>query len=109
MTPPPEGGRGGAGRTGRSDWRPMGVSLFFGAVALAWLVLAASTLRAVRALKELPQRAEAGAGPPPRVSVVVAARNEEARIETTVRRLLTQDGVELEVIAVDDRSTDRTG
>ena len=44
----------------------------------------------------------------PRVSVVLAARNEEARIETTIRRLLAQRDVELEVVAVDDRSSDRT-
>src|SRR5438270_12614 len=86
----------------------MGVSLFFGAVALAWLALAASTLRGVRAIKDLP-RAGAGAGSPPRVSVVVAARNEGGRIETTGRRLLAQEGVALEVIAVNDRSTDGTG
>lgn len=42
-------------------------------------------------------------------SVVVAARDEEVRIAQTVRRLLTQRGVELELIVVDDRSTDRTG
>lgn len=42
-------------------------------------------------------------------SVIVAARHEEARIEQTVRRLLAQRGVELELIVVDDRSTDRTG
>jgi glycosyltransferase involved in cell wall biosynthesis len=40
--------------------------------------------------------------------VVLAARNEEARIERTIRRLLDQRGVALEVIAVDDRSTDGT-
>src|SRR5689334_11864509 len=45
----------------------------------------------------------------PRVSVVLAARDEEARIQSTVRRLLAQKGAEIEVIAVDDRSTDRTG
>jgi len=44
-----------------------------------------------------------------RVSAVVAARNEEARIEQTIRRLLAQEGVEMEVIVVDDRSTDGTG
>jgi glycosyltransferase involved in cell wall biosynthesis len=44
-----------------------------------------------------------------RVSVVLAARDEEARIQGTIRRLLAQKGVEVEVIAVDDRSTDRTG
>jgi glycosyltransferase involved in cell wall biosynthesis len=44
-----------------------------------------------------------------RCSVVIAARNEEARIEGTVRRLLAQDGVEAEFLIVDDRSTDGTG
>ena len=44
-----------------------------------------------------------------RVSVVLAARDEEARIENTMRRLLAQQEVQLEIIAVDDRSHDRTG
>lgn len=43
-----------------------------------------------------------------RCSVVVAARDEEARIEETVRRLLAQQGVQVEVIVVDDRSSDGT-
>jgi glycosyltransferase involved in cell wall biosynthesis len=41
-------------------------------------------------------------------SVVLAARDEESRIETTVRRLLAQVDVQLEVIVVDDRSQDGT-
>jgi len=44
-----------------------------------------------------------------RCSVVIAARDEAARIEQTIRHLLAQQGVELEVIVVDDRSIDRTG
>lgn len=46
---------------------------------------------------------------PVRCSVVVAARDEEARIGETVRRLLDQRDVELELIVVNDRSSDRTG
>src|SRR3984957_766218 len=46
---------------------------------------------------------------PIRCSVVIAARDEEARIEGTVRRLLAQEGVEAEFLIVDDRSTDRRG
>ncbi len=42
-------------------------------------------------------------------SIVVAARNEESRVEQTVRRLLAQTQVEVELIVVDDRSSDRTG
>ena len=41
-------------------------------------------------------------------SVVIAARNEEARIENSIRNLLVQRDVNLEIIVVDDRSTDRT-
>jgi len=46
--------------------------------------------------------------PVPRVSVIVPARNEERVIERTVRALLAQDYPALEVIIVDDRSTDMT-
>ncbi len=45
---------------------------------------------------------------PPRISVLVAARNEEENIETCVRSLLAQNHDNLEVIAINDRSTDRT-
>jgi glycosyltransferase involved in cell wall biosynthesis len=43
-----------------------------------------------------------------RCSVVLAARDEEARIETTIRHLLAQQQVAVEVVVVDDRSQDRT-
>jgi len=46
---------------------------------------------------------------PVRCSVVIAARDEAARLEGTVRRLLAQEGVEAEFLIVDDRSTDGTG
>jgi glycosyltransferase involved in cell wall biosynthesis len=45
----------------------------------------------------------------PRVSVIVPARNEEAAIEQGLRSLLALDYDNYEVIAVNDRSTDRTG
>ncbi|MBZ5703770.1 MAG: glycosyltransferase family 2 protein [Acidobacteriia bacterium] len=45
----------------------------------------------------------------PRVSIIVPARNEEEEIEPALTRLLTLDYDNYEVIAVDDRSTDRTG
>jgi len=48
-------------------------------------------------------------GQPIRCSVVIAARDEEARIEGTVRHLLAQREVDAEFIIVNDRSTDRTG
>jgi len=45
----------------------------------------------------------------PRVSIIVPARNEEHTIEQPLTQLLTLDYDNYEVIAVDDRSTDRTG
>src|SRR5207344_2439655 len=45
----------------------------------------------------------------PRVSIIVPARNEEETIEQALRTLLALDYDNLEVIAVNDRSTDRTG
>jgi GT2 family glycosyltransferase len=45
----------------------------------------------------------------PRVSIIVPACNEETDIEQTLSRLLALDYDNYEVIAVDDRSTDRTG
>jgi glycosyltransferase involved in cell wall biosynthesis len=45
----------------------------------------------------------------PRVSIIVPARNEELDIEQCLLSLLSLDYDNYEIIAVDDRSTDRTG
>ncbi len=45
----------------------------------------------------------------PKVSIIVPARNEERDIEASLLRLLQLDYGNYEVIAVNDRSTDRTG
>jgi cellulose synthase/poly-beta-1,6-N-acetylglucosamine synthase-like glycosyltransferase len=45
----------------------------------------------------------------PRVSIIVPARNEEESIEKALNTLLALDYDNCEVIAVNDRSTDRTG
>ncbi len=45
----------------------------------------------------------------PRVSIIVPARNEEETIAQALHALLALDYDNYEVIAVDDRSTDRTG
>ncbi|MGD0571131.1 MAG: glycosyltransferase [Candidatus Sulfotelmatobacter sp.] len=44
----------------------------------------------------------------PTVSAIVPARNEEACLRTCLESLLAQNAVNLEVIVVDDHSTDRT-
>jgi len=45
----------------------------------------------------------------PKVSIIVPARNEEEDIRDTLIQLLALDYSNYEIIAVDDRSTDRTG
>ncbi len=47
--------------------------------------------------------------PPPKVSLIVPAKDEEGRIRLCLQSALNQDYPNLEVIAVDDRSVDRTG
>jgi cellulose synthase/poly-beta-1,6-N-acetylglucosamine synthase-like glycosyltransferase len=46
--------------------------------------------------------------PPPSVSVLIAAKDEEANIETAVRTMMQQDYPRYELIVINDRSTDRT-
>jgi glycosyltransferase involved in cell wall biosynthesis len=46
--------------------------------------------------------------PLPKLSVLIPARNEEQSIEAAVRSVLASRGVELELIVLDDASTDRT-
>jgi glycosyltransferase involved in cell wall biosynthesis len=45
----------------------------------------------------------------PRVSIIVPARNEEESIEQALTQLLALDYDNYEIVAVNDRSTDRTG
>ena len=45
----------------------------------------------------------------PRVSVIVAARDEEIHIELALQSLLAQQYADFEIIAIDDRSADDTG
>lgn len=77
-----------------------------GTLAMA-LVLAVGL---ARGLQSLPRLRNAGrpAGAP-HVSVVIAARNEAARVAMAVQSVLRQSHEPLEVVVVDDRSTDGTG
>jgi cellulose synthase/poly-beta-1,6-N-acetylglucosamine synthase-like glycosyltransferase len=95
----------------------MWFTLVFCGTASLFLALAVSPLWHLRWVRRLPSLnlLAAAQNPSPsaqatiRCSVIIAARDEEARIETTIRHLLAQRGVETELIVVDDRSEDRTG
>ena len=47
--------------------------------------------------------------PQPRVSVIIAARDEEEKLESALQSVLAQEYTNYEVIVVNDRSADRTG
>lgn len=84
--------------------------LIIAVVALAALACATLpaglTLANLRAFRRAPQPREAG--PWPRVSVLVPARNEAAVIERLARDVLASRHVEVELVILDDDSTDGT-
>ena len=87
------------------------------ATGLGWLVAAAWAYKTAEFLLNVhrvpnvlgTRYSEALPKGSPRLAVIVPACNEEAAIEATLRSLLAQQGLPLEIIAVDDRSTDGTG
>jgi cellulose synthase/poly-beta-1,6-N-acetylglucosamine synthase-like glycosyltransferase len=84
------------------------------ALAAAWLWKGITALRGMPTLPDL-SRIDPASLPPvpesdgPDLTVVVPARDEESSIEACLRSLVDSTGLRLQVIAVDDRSTDRTG
>lgn len=84
--------------------------LAWGLVALLAILLALGVMLLI-GLRRLVQLSEltGHSGAAPLVSLIVAARNEERNVEAAMRSLLAQQYPALEIIAVEDRSTDRTG
>ncbi|HEY4186642.1 MAG TPA: glycosyltransferase family 2 protein [Polyangia bacterium] len=89
---------------------PLIVTALLVVVLLAWLrgawVLA--RIGALPNLARMPATLE-GEAPWPRLSVVVACRNEQAAVRQALSSLLAQDYPSFELIVVDDRSEDATG
>ena len=75
-------------------------------ILVFWVLAFARTLLNLATVPRL----SADAHPPrePLVSIVIPARNEAHVLERTIRALLAQDYAALEVIVVNDRSTDET-
>lgn len=83
-------------------------------LAAAWLWKGIAALRGMPHLPDLSRTNVEGlpaipSHDGPDLTVVIAARDEETAIETCLCSLLASSGLRLQIIAVDDRSTDSTG
>ena len=78
-------------------------------LALPWLVVPVITIVRARHSRSLDDEPAIAAPGWPRVSIVIPARNEARNIERCVRSALAAEYPWVEVIAVDDHSTDATG
>jgi glycosyltransferase involved in cell wall biosynthesis len=87
-------------------------------LALDWVIVLLWTARILSALRNLPRvpnlldpkyEQPLPAQATPLITVIVPACNEEAHIGATLRSLLAIEAVPIEILAIDDRSTDSTG
>ena len=90
-----------------SFW-PSALFVWIAATSLAWVAIAIFALRRLTHTPSL----DDWVGPPPdhwpKVSIIVPACNEQDSLEPAMRSLLELDYPNLEIILVEDRSTDRT-
>lgn len=85
----------------------MWLEIYSIALTLAWIIVTVYVLvnaRRVRHLKDIPP----AEGPLPPLAVIVPVRNEEAEVEAALASVLRLDYPGLQVVAVNDRSTDST-
>jgi glycosyltransferase involved in cell wall biosynthesis len=79
--------------------------------AMIWLVHALAVVKGMASLPDVVvgPSAESPNTDGGQITVIVPARNEGATIQTTLRSLAASRGVRLQIIAINDRSTDETG
>lgn len=91
---------------------PIGMHLtgifFFGLIALFWLTYGLKVAYGAARLPWLKSYAPAADADCPKISLVFAARDEQEKLPAALATLLEIDYPQLEIIAVDDRSTDAT-
>ncbi len=83
------------------------LNIIFWVVGVLWLFAAFDAIQNILTLRRLPPL-QSPPQPTPKLSVLIAVRDEAARIEKTVRQILAQQHVDLQLIVVNDRSRDST-
>ncbi len=80
-------------------------------LAVVWLAHAITVVQGMATLPDVSSSKlpDSFATDEDQITVIVPARDEEASIEATLRSLLASTGVRLQIVAVNDRSTDGTG
>ncbi len=79
-----------------------------GTIALAWMITAIRAWRGMSGLPKLREVTPLRDKECPGVSILIAARNEAAKLPKSLPTILAQDYPRYEVIVVDDRSRDAT-
>ena len=81
---------------------------FFALPALFWITYGLKVAYGAAHLPWLKDYAPAGDADCPRISMLFAARDEEKKLPGALATLVAQDYPHLEIVAVDDRSSDAT-
>jgi glycosyltransferase involved in cell wall biosynthesis len=82
--------------------------VFFGLIALFWLIYGLKVAYGAARLPWLKDCVPASDADCPRISLIFAARDEQQKLPGALATLIAIDYPNLEIIAVDDRSTDAT-